>query len=104
MYYKILIPFILFLSTISHGESLDFKDKDKQLHFGVSAALTTSSYYLYNKGFKIEKKKSLWLAIGTSLTLGVIKELTDPHFSKEDLLADGLGTGFGILIPLTFDF
>lgn len=100
---KIIILIVLFSSLVK-AETFNINDEDKKKHVAASFLITTASYYGYNKVFKISKKNSLLLAIGTSLLIGTIKELNDKEYSQEDLKADTIGTFSGVIIPLTFSF
>jgi hypothetical protein len=94
----IIFATLLFVQP-SQVAAVDFSEKDKQFHFGLSAAGT----YLTFEGLRAlgwKKKNALWAASFLSLTAGFIKELSDPIQDQADLEADALGTSVGVLFPL----
>lgn len=77
--------------------------RDKFLHLGISAGLTTIGYqgsrHLLDRG----EARARWIAIGGTVSVGVLKELWDRRrqgsfFSLRDLAADGLGMAAGLLL------
>ncbi len=65
----------------------DWNGADKAKHFAVSAVLgTASAMHFENK----------WTAFGVAMIPGVLKEITDSHFSSKDLAADALGAALGV--------
>ena len=71
--------------------------QDKAMHAGASFALTLSGQLVLTQGAGLANDRALPISAGTTLALGVMKELTDrrrdPHplFSWRDLVADALG-------------
>ncbi|MEM1115981.1 MAG: hypothetical protein AAF845_05470 [Bacteroidota bacterium] len=71
--------------------------RDKALHAGGSLLLTLSGQYLLVDKAGLSNAEALPVAAGTTLLLGVMKEVTDsrrtrhPLFSWRDLAADAAG-------------
>jgi hypothetical protein len=78
---------------------------DKVAHGGVSFAVTTVAFGVYKT---VLPKDPLWKnvlrAALTSMALGIGKELTDPGFDSQDILANGVGTASAATVVLVFDF
>jgi len=77
--------------------------KDKADHFVMSAFLTGLGYYAANKELNKSDPAAKNLAVGFSLSLGILKEAYDKKSRKgtaswKDLVADVLGVGLGYLI------
>lgn len=79
--------------------------RDKVLHFTISAAWTGLTYYGLDRSTEWPSGRSLGVAAGSAVGLGVGKELHDATTPKgdasgKDLLADALGIGaaVGIII------
>ncbi len=77
--------------------------KDKADHFVTSAFLTGLGYYAANKELNKSDPAAKNLAVGFSLSLGILKEVYDEKSRKgtaswKDLAADVLGVGIGYLI------
>lgn len=77
--------------------------KDKLQHFFVSAFVTSFAYFVFHEPLEQSKDKSLYLAGGFSLSVGVGKEVHDlrskkGHPSFKDLVADLFGIGFAVLL------
>lgn len=102
--YLFSLLLIISFSSASFAEDLDLHDQDKQKHVAACFVITTGSYLVYHQGFKLSKTRSLIYAAATSMAIGLAKELTDPKFSGADLGADAIGTGVGIILPITFSF
>lgn len=99
---------ILFLFTFilsSQALAVNFQEPDKKLHAGVSYGLTMGSYgILRSGGVKEPVMLSMLKAAAFSMSVGLAKEMTDPRFDREDLEADAIGTGAGLLIPVSIQF
>jgi len=77
--------------------------KDKADHFLVSAFLTGCGYYAARQEEHRSHADGIRMAVGFSLSLGVVKELYDGlsgrgQASWKDLIADVAGTGCGYAI------
>jgi len=71
--------------------------RDKALHVGASFLITLSSQYVFESKLELTEGEALPLAITTSLSAGVLKEVLDSqrahalHFCYRDLVADAIG-------------
>jgi len=78
--------------------------RDKAMHAGASLALTLGGQLILTQGAGLANERALPISAGTTLALGVMKELTDrrrdrnPLFSWRDLAADALGVAVGALV------
>lgn len=94
---KYLIALILF-STPCFGYDTDFSlsQPDKRAHFALSAF---GGLTLGMMGTAITNDKTAGPLLGfvSMVSIGVLKEATDSHFSIGDLKADVLGSGLGAL-------
>jgi hypothetical protein len=71
-------------------------EQDKAMHATVSYAITITTY---------AKTKSYWKAAGLSLVLGATKEyVIDQHADNGDMVANGVGTGVGVMFPIILEF
>lgn len=77
---------------------------DKALHAGASFLLTLGGHVVLTEASGLSRDRALPVAAGTTLALGVMKELTDrrrtrnPLFSWRDLAADALGVAAAALV------
>lgn len=76
-------------------------DRDKELHFGVSAAISAASYLGYRLG-GADRTESAAGAIFLTLLIGVAKESLDPVFDGADMRANALGAISGTVLTITF--
>lgn len=104
------MPFVLacllFSTPLNSLQGTDSQDKwlseDKFEHIFVSSFLLGITYYLSHYEFERTKREATQVAIGLSLSTGILKELYDlkdrgtPSF--KDILADVVGIIIGILI------
>lgn len=97
-----MIKYILILLTTICTAQIQ---NDKLKHFGVGAVVGTGAYFITYK-YTESKTKSIIACIGSSILVGLAKELYDSRkggtgFDNADLLATGFG-GFtaGITINL----
>ena len=73
-------------------------DSDKYVHFIVCMLL---SFFLGSTSLLFKKVWiALLIAFFAPIITGVIKELSDDHVDKKDLIADVIGTVFGMLLVL----
>lgn len=77
--------------------------RDKVHHFLASAFIATSAYYFSREQQGLSNLRSQQIGIGFSFSLGLLKEIRDGRktynsFSVKDLVADILGTAFGVLL------
>lgn len=104
---NILIFFVMGQSLVA-GEKSFFLQRDKQLHFVVSAVVATSvTAYARNKGSS--KVEAFFYGAGAAIALGLIKEGLDGHddgSTREwgDVGADVLGATAGALISAQFEW
>ncbi|NUO83835.1 hypothetical protein HUU05_27480 [candidate division KSB1 bacterium] len=77
--------------------------KDKADHLVASAFLTGAQYYLWHRELEHSHEQSLSVAIGTTIAIGLGKEIYD-HVSRKgtpsvkDMVADVLGIGVAALL------
>lgn len=77
--------------------------KDKFDHLLVSAGLVASQFYLLHQEFDWKTAKSRQFAVGSTLAIGLAKEIYD-HASRrgtpswKDLLADAVGIGVAFVL------
>jgi hypothetical protein len=82
-------------------------DTDKAAHFGMSFAINTVSYGVFNKTLGIAVVPAILLSMSTTILIGVVKEQLDKSttgFNGNDLLADSLGSAASSITILTFGF
>lgn len=78
--------------------------RDKALHAAGSLVLALGGQLALTEGTGLDADRALPIAAGTTLVLGVMKELTDrrrdrnPLFSWRDLAADALGIAVAALV------
>lgn len=94
------------VATPARAGDDDWWGRDKALHFGVSAALSASTYALTAPAFEA-RYPPLLLGAGLTLTLGVGKELADLAGlgtpSWKDLTWDAIGTVAGLALAYGLD-
>jgi len=77
-----------------------FGQQDKVKHFVAGSTISFVSYKLLYKKTK-NHPKSLLLGMASGIVAGIAKEVYDPVFDKNDLLATSLGSvSIGIVIDL----
>lgn len=82
----------------------DWLGRDKALHAGTSFALTLGGALALRAGMSAAQHDATALAFGTTLALGVTKEIADvrrpaaPLFSWRDLAADAVGAALGAVV------
>ena len=69
---------------------------DKILHFSISCIINAGLYFIFSK--YTQKWYFKYLAVLCSLIIGLVKEINDPIFNKNDLLANGLGVILSLII------
>ena len=78
--------------------------RDKTLHATASFALALGGQLVLTQGAGLSGDRAIPISAGTTLALGVMKELTDrrrdrnPNFSWRDLVADALGVAAAALV------
>lgn len=83
------------------AKAVDLSQRDKQLHLGVSAAISGAVYTtLRLKG--ASRLKSAGVAALMSMWCGTVKELTDEKFDWQDMQADAIGTSIGVSLGFVF--
>ena len=81
----------------------DWLGADKATHAGVSFALAAGGALALRAGMDASRSDARALAVGTTLALGVTKEVADarrpraPLFSWRDLAANAVGAALGAL-------
>ena len=78
--------------------------RDKALHAAASLGLTLGGQLILTEGAGLSGDRAIPISAGTTLALGVMKELSDrrqdrnPLFSWRDLAADALGVAIAALV------
>ena len=85
---KTLTLILLLATSISYGQ------QDKKLHFIAGAGVSAITYVAVLEITK-DTKKAFWYSLGSSILVGLAKELIDEKeykgFSSRDLIATSLG-------------
>lgn len=76
-------------------------ERDKDLHFGVSAGISAASYLALREG-GADRTESAAGSLFLTLLIGAVKESLDPVFDRQDMEANLLGAVSGILLTITF--
>jgi uncharacterized protein YfiM (DUF2279 family) len=109
---KAFVVTIIILLTIcsaqsTQSDSLNTKYHtigfNKIQHAAVSCLLTLSSQYVMVNKSGIDENKALSYSVGTSVAIGLTKELNDCQtkgnsFNWGDLIANGIGIAIAVLI------
>lgn len=95
---KILF-FTLVLSSLSFGF-----ETDKVAHFGLSYALTATTYGFAKKGLGLGRIPALIFATGTTTMLGCFKEAMDRKPELSDVLANQAGIGLFTFQAVVYEF
>jgi putative lipoprotein len=106
------LAFLLCVACVSSSRSAVAADadawwgRDKALHFGVSAGLSSGVYALAGLHYEARGPRLLWGA-GVSMAVGAGKEVLDATGfgtpSWRDLTWDAIGVATGLLIAWTID-
>ena len=108
MFINILIFFVMGQVTLSAKEVSFLKQKDKQLHMMLSAAIATAvTGYARNQGSS--KVEAFFYGAGAAIATGLIKEGIDGNRdggtqSWGDVAADMIGGTAGALISAQFEW
>ena len=92
-----IVAFVFSITFVTNAWALE---QDKLFHIGSSAALTLMAYHAMPS--ECSRKKRLVAAILLTTVLGVGKELTDPKFDPNDIIANM--AGMGIVVPFLWRF
>lgn len=102
---KLLLIGLLLASSIAQAHPRDesFWQTDKQKHATASAILVTVAYSVARQA-RLKKREALAAAFFTTLAIGLAKEIVDDRFDGDDLIADAVGAGAGVLLmaPIVF--
>ena len=104
----IVVIFLLAYQTAIANETSFWRQKDKRMHFAVSAVIATSTTaYARNEGY--DKVESFLIGFGTTVLVGLIKEGIDGrrkngHQESDDMKANILGAMSGALISTQFEW
>lgn len=84
---------LLLLSTFSYGQKIE---KDKKMHFGAGALISTFTYTAVGLATK-NKTKAFVYSVGVGTAFGLAKEVYDSRkggtgFNNADLVATVLGS------------
>ena len=94
---KTLTLILLLATSISYGQ------QDKKLHFIAGAGVSAVAYAVTLEITK-DTKKAFWYSLGSSILVGLAKELVDEKkykgFSSRDLAATALG---GLTVSTTLN-
>ncbi len=105
--FTIILVLNVSLSQTADADSLSSRRKsigyDKIQHAAFSCLWTISSQYVLENKSGFGEDKALAYSIGSSLSLGLAKELNDSQtrkipFDWGDMLANGIGIAIAILI------
>lgn len=101
------VKLIIFLNVALAAPSLSLAsghmENDKQLHYGASFGISAVSYISMTREHKITKPNAYWAAVGLTLGVGVLKEISDEKFDWTDMKWNLLGAMTGPLLVWTFD-
>jgi hypothetical protein len=100
---KILISILLTLTTQTVW-ALDMSEDDKQKHYVASASIAAPIYVVMREQNGWKRWQASLLALGVTLFVGHMKETYDPTYDMEDMGANALGAGTGIMLPIVFNF
>ena len=100
---KSLGAVILILLSTNLLFAADFSQQDKQKHVVATTGISSITYGI-SRSYKASRTKSFFIAMGTSMAVGVAKELSDPFYDEEDIQADLVGASLGAIFSLTIDF
>ncbi len=81
--------------------NVDARPGDSE-HVAVSAAITAGTYLILRSTGVSKTRAAIYSSV-ISLSLGAMKELHDDKFDMQDMGANALGTGGGLLIMFTFE-
>ena len=91
---KTLLIIVLLCSPVY---ALDLSEADKQKHLAVSAGLgLAADAYLYHY-IHVKDDYRPFVAFSMALVPGLAKEAADDVWDNEDLAADAIGAGVGVL-------
>jgi len=97
--HRIALVAAIAISVARPARAVDFSEKDKQVHAGLSFAGVILSYGATRySGWS--HKKSLWTGIFLTAAAGYAKEISDKHSDEQDLQADAVGILLGAAIPV----
>ena len=92
-------------ATVASSRPADpWLGRDKALHAAASLGLTLGGQLILTEGAGLSGDRAIPISAGTTLALGVMKELSDrrqdrnPLFSWRDLAADALGVAVAALV------
>ncbi len=98
-----LLVFVLFLPLKS--QAFFYEQEDKNLHVATGLALTfTITSTLMLTCPKLSSREAAIIAVGTTLLLGVAKEMHDDKLDWEDMGANALGSGLGSIPFIVIEF
>ena len=79
-------------------------DRDKELHLGVSALISGVSYGMFRQVEGMNQHDAYMSAVGVTLAVGLLKELTDEKVDRGDLVADAAGALVGPMMFVVWEF
>ncbi|MCB0390631.1 MAG: hypothetical protein KDD58_05050 [Bdellovibrionales bacterium] len=99
-----LLLLSLFWTRPSYSQQTDsLSNNDKQAHAAISAGVA-GVFYVMMRSYGKKKVDSFLGSMFLTISLGVLKEITDKNASTNDIVADSAGAFAGSLIFLTLDF
>lgn len=70
--------------------------KDKQLHLGAGAVISTVSIEALHL-LKVKKKTAVLVGFGVGCLAGIAKEIYDKRFDRKDCFYTAIGSGIGAI-------
>jgi len=93
---------LLIVSSLQPFDVAEREDRwlaqDKLLHISLSSALVSTLYHLHRYRYGDSANSSQVFAAQVSISLGIVKEMSDAQFSYRDLIADLVGIAVGLIL------
>lgn len=99
----LVVTFSTLVFTTRQLSAADLTEKDKEQHMQACAGISMATYGAF-RATKWGRFSSSLMSFTVAMTVGLIKEATDPVFDHDDIKADAVGASAGLLIPLSFTF
>lgn len=101
MQFKSISLAILLAMVTIPAHAVDYDQRDKRLHTGVSFALSSMFYGAF-RAKRMSKPESALGAIALTLAIGAVKETRDDHWDDDDMHANMVGAFTAPLIWVAF--
>lgn len=103
----LLMTLSVFTMATTDFTQSEFWKQDKQKHFAYSAGIAATATAI-SKSYGSNKFEAFWIGLGSSIMVGIAKEVIDGHgYGSEDIgdvYADFLGASTGALISTQFEW